>query len=230
MELTDVESEAILLSLKVSLWAVATGLPLALAVAWLLARREFLGKNILNGFVHLPLVLPPVVMGYLLLISFGSNGFLGAPLKDWFGLTFVFSWRGAALAAAIVSFPLMVRTIRLSYESMDRKLEAAAFTLGARPVRVFFTVTLPLIMPGVLVGCILAYARCLGEFGATITFVGNIPGETQTIPTAIYTALQVPSGDAAALRLTILAIAIAFVALIASEALARRMTRRIAGA
>jgi molybdate transport system permease protein len=229
MELTDVESEAILLSLKVSLWAVATGLPLALAVAWLLARREFLGKNILNGFVHLPLVLPPVVMGYLLLISFGSNGFLGAPLKDWFGLTFVFSWRGAALAAAIVSFPLMVRTIRLSYESMDRKLEAAAFTLGARPVRVFFTVTLPLIMPGVLVGCILAYARCLGEFGATITFVANIPGETRTIPIAIYNLVQQPDGDAMAARLVLISLALAMVALVGAEFLNKRLVKILNG-
>ena len=191
--------------------------------------KEFIGKNILNGIIHLPLVLPPVVMGYLLLVSFGTNGFLGAYLKEWFGLTFVFSWRGAALAAAVVSFPLMVRTIRLSYEAMDRKLEAAAYTLGARPIRVFFTVTLPLIMPGVLAGCILAYARCLGEFGATVTFVSNIPGETRTIPIAIYNLVQQPDGDAMAGRLVLISLVLAMVALVGAEVLNKRLGKILNG-
>jgi molybdate transport system permease protein len=229
MELTDVEREAIYLSLKVSFWAVLICLPLALPVSWLLARKEFIGKNILNGIIHLPLVLPPVVMGYILLVSFGSNGFLGAFFKDWFGITFVFSWRGAALAAAVVSFPLMVRTIRLSYEAMDRKLEAAAFTLGARPFRVFFTVTLPLILPGVLAGCILAYARCLGEFGATVTFVSNIPGETRTIPIAIYNLVQQPDGDAMAGRLVLISLVLAMVALVGAEFLNKRLGKILNG-
>lgn len=229
MELTDIELEAIFLSLKVSFWAVAACLPMAIPISCLLARKEFIGKNIVNGIIHLPLVLPPVVMGYLLLITFGSNGFIGGFLKQWFGITFVFSWRGAALAAAVVSFPLMVRTIRLSYEAMDRKLEAAAATLGAPPFRVFWTITLPLILPGVLVGCILAFARCLGEFGATVTFVANIPGETRTIPIAIYNMVQQPDGDAMAARLVVISLVLAMAALIASEFLNKRLSKILTG-
>ncbi|MBE90622.1 MAG: molybdate ABC transporter permease subunit [Rhodospirillaceae bacterium] len=229
MELSEIESEAIWLSLKVSIWAVAFSIPFALGCAWLLARREFIGKNILNGIIHLPLVLPPVVMGYLLLVSFGTKGFPGALLKEWFNLTFIFSWRGAALAAAVVSFPLMVRTMRLSYEAMDEKLEAAALTLGATPFRVFFTVTLPLIMPGVLAGCILAFARCLGEFGATITFVSNIPGETRTIPIAIFNLIQQPEGTALAMRLVIISLVLAMVALVGAEMMNKKLSKILNG-
>ncbi len=229
MELSEIESEAIWLSLKVSIWAVAFSIPFALGCAWLLARREFIGKNILNGIIHLPLVLPPVVMGYLLLVSFGTKGFPGALLKEWFNLTFIFSWRGAALAAAVVSFPLMVRTMRLSYEAMDEKLEAAALTLGATPFRVFFTVTLPLIMPGVLAGCILAFACCLGEFGATITFVSNIPGETRTIPIAIFNLIQQPEGTALAMRLVIISLVLAMVALVGAEMMNKKLSKILNG-
>lgn len=227
--LSDIEREALYLSLKVSLWAVVICIPIALPSAWLLARRDFYGKNILNGLIHLPLVLPPVVMGYLLLISFGNNGFIGRPLKEYLGLTFVFSWRGAALAAAVVSFPLMVRTVRLSYEAMDRKLEAAALTLGSRPLRVFFTITLPLIMPGVLAGCILAYARSLGEFGATITFVSNIAGETRTIPIEIFNLVQQPDGDALAARLVVLSVFLAMMALVGAEIINKKLVKILNG-
>jgi len=229
MELSEIESEAIILSLKVSFWAVGFSIPFALACAWLLARRDFYGKNILNGIVHLPLVLPPVVMGYLLLVSFGSKGVLGQFLKEWFNLTFIFSWRGAALAAAVVSFPLMVRTIRLSYEAVDTKLEAAAMTLGANPFRVFFSITLPLISPGVLAGCILAFARCLGEFGATITFVSNIPGETRTIPIAIFNLIQQPEGADLALRLVIISLVMAMIALVGAEMINKKLAKLLHG-
>jgi molybdate transport system permease protein len=202
-------------------------LPLGLLVAWLLARREFWGKTLLNGVVHLPLIMPPVVTGYLLLISFGRKGPVGGFLEQCCGLVFSFRWTGAALACAVMGFPLLVRAIRLSIESIDPRLEAAAGTLGANPAWVFATVTLPLILPGVIAGMILSFAKAMGEFGATITFVSNIPGETQTLPSAIYTYTQVPGGDAGALRLTLVSIAIAMLALIASEIMARRVAHRV---
>jgi molybdate transport system permease protein len=221
------EWTAVRLSLRVSLWATLASLPLGVAVAWLLARREFWGKSVLNGLVHLPLILPPVVTGYLLLLTFGRRGPAGAFLEAHFGIVFSFRWTGAALACAVMAFPLMVRAIRLSIEAVDRRLEAAAGTLGAHPVMVFATVTLPLILPGIIAGMILAFAKAMGEFGATITFVSNIPGETQTLPSAIYTFTQVPGGDLGALRLTLVSIAIAMAALIASELFARRVSRRL---
>ena len=227
--LTPAELEALGLSLKVGLWAVVGSLPLGLFVAWLLARTRFPGRALLDGFVHLPLVVPPVVTGYLLLLSFGRNGPVGAFLENTFGIVLAFRWTGAALAAAIMGFPLMVRAIRLSIDAIDPGLEAAASTLGANRVFVFLTVTLPLMLPGILAGAVLAFARGLGEFGATITFVGNIPGVTQTIPTAIYSYTQVPGGEAAALRLTAISVVIAFAALLASEALSRRIGRRVLG-
>ncbi|MCB1508081.1 MAG: molybdate ABC transporter permease subunit [Hyphomicrobiaceae bacterium] len=219
------EWAAVLLSLRVAFWATLASLPLAVLVAYVLARKDFPGKQILNALVHLPLILPPVVTGYLLLLAFGSRGFFGEPLAA-LGIVFAFRWTGAALAAAIMAFPLIVRAIRLSFEAVDPKLEQAAGTLGASPLRVFATITLPMALPGVLAGAVLAFAKAMGEFGATITFVSNIPGETQTLPTAIYAFLQVPGGDASALRLVMIAIAIAFAALILSEALARRLTAR----
>jgi molybdate transport system permease protein len=220
---------AVALSLRVSLWATVLSLPLGILVAVALARWEFPGKAVLNGLVHLPLILPPVVTGYLLLLTFGRMGPVGGFLYDWFGITLAFRWTGAALAAAVMSFPLMVRAIRLSVEAVDPRLEEAAATLGAsRPV-VFLTVTLPLILPGIIAGAILAFAKAMGEFGATITFVSNIPGETQTIPSAIYAFLQVPGGDASAFRLVMISIALAMGALILSEWFARRAAIRVAG-
>ena len=224
--LTPLENEAVILSLRVAFWAVLWSLPLGILIAWLLARRDFLGKTLVNGLVHLPLIVPPVVVGYLLLIAFGRRGVLGAWLYDWFGITIAFTWKGAAVAAAVMAFPLMVRAIRLSLDEVDRRLEQAARTLGAGPFRVFFTVTLPLTLPGILTGTILAFARSLGEFGATITFVSNIPGQTRTLPLALYTLTQSPGGEAGALRLVIIAVALALAALIASEVLARRLARR----
>jgi molybdate transport system permease protein len=200
-------------------------LPFGMAIAIVLARREFWGKSLLNGIVHLPLVLPPVVTGYLLLISFGRKAPLGAFFEQNFGLVFSFRWTGAALACAVMGFPLLVRAIRLSAENVDMSLEAAAATLGANRAWVFLTVTLPLILPGVIAGMILSFARAMGEFGATITFVSNIPGETQTLPSAIYTLTQVPGGDAGALRLTVISLIISMGALVASEFLARRAGR-----
>jgi molybdate transport system permease protein len=200
-----------------------------LGLAWALARREFWGKTLLNGLVHLPLVLPPVVTGYLLLITFGRRGPAGAFLEQCCGIVFSFRWTGAALAAGVMGLPLMVRAIRLTIEGIDRRLECAAATLGSHPFRVFLTVTLPLAAPGIVAGAILAFAKALGEFGATITFVSNIPGETQTLPSAIYTFTQVPGGDAGALRLSAVAIVISLLSLVASEFLARRLTRRVAG-
>lgn len=220
---------ALALSLRVALWATVLSLPLGLAVAWLLARRRFPGHGLLNGLVHLPLILPPVVTGYLLLLAFGRRGVMGAWLHEVLGITLAFRWTGAVLAAAVMAFPLMVRAIRLSFEAVDPKLEEAAATLGAGRLAVFVTVTLPLILPGVLAGAVLAFAKAMGEFGATITFVANIPGETQTLPTAIYTFLQVPGGDATALRLVLLSIAVAMLALGLSEWLARRVARRVRG-
>lgn len=227
--LSPTEWQAVALSLRVAFWATLISLPLGIWVAWLLARRDFPGKQVLNGLVHLPLILPPVVTGYLLLLTFGRRGYVGQFLEQWFGIVLAFRWTGAVLAAAVMAFPLMVRAIRLAFEAVDPKLEQAAGTLGASPVWVFVTVTLPLILPGVLAGAVLAFAKAMGEFGATITFVSNIPGETQTLPSAIYAFLQVPGGDAQAFRLVIVSIIVAMGALIASEWIARRVARRIGG-
>jgi molybdate transport system permease protein len=228
--LSPEEWTAVRLSLLVATTAMLASLPLGIAVAWLLARRDFRGKSVLDALVHLPLILPPVVTGYLLLIWFGRRGPAGAFLHDWFGIVLSFRWTGAVLACAVMGFPLMVRAIRLSIEAVDRKLEDAAGTLGANPAWVFATVTLPLCLPGILAGMILCFAKAMGEFGATITFVSNIPGETQTLPSAIYTFTQVPGGDAGAMRLTLISIALSVAALFASEALARAVNRRIAAA
>ncbi|MEA2779674.1 MAG: molybdate transport system permease protein [Rhodospirillaceae bacterium] len=229
LQLTDLEWEAISLSLRVAFVSVVGSLPFGLALAWLLARRAFPGKWLVDGLVHLPLVVPPVVIGYGLLVLFGRRGPVGDWLYDHFGITLIFTWKGAALAAAVMGFPLMVRAMRLSLEAVDRKLEAAARTLGAGRLDVFFTVTLPLALPGVLVGSVLAFARGLGEFGATIIFVGNIPGQTRTIPIAIYTLTQQPDGDMAALRLCVLALLLSLAALVASDLLAQRIDQRIRG-
>ncbi len=223
------EWTAIALSARVALWATVLSLPFGIAVAWALARRRFWGWQAVNALVHLPLVLPPVVTGYLLLLTFGRNGLGGRFLEQVFGVTLAFRWTGAVLAAAIMAFPLMVRAIRLGFEAVDVGLEQAASTLGASPVWVFVTVTLPLILPGVIAGAVLAFAKAIGEFGATITFVANIPGETQTMPTAIYALLQVPGQDAAAFRLVLVSVVIAVGALVASEVLARAVQRRIGG-
>jgi molybdate transport system permease protein len=227
--LSPEEMTALMLSLRVSLVATLASLPLGIATAYALARWRFPGHGVLNGLVHLPLILPPVVTGYLLLVTFGRQGWVGATLWDWFGFTFAFRWTGAALAAAVMAFPLMVRAIRLALEAVDPKLEEAAATLGASRSVVFLTVTLPLILPGVIAGAVLAFAKAMGEFGATITFVANIPGETQTLPTAIYSFLQVPGGDGAALRLVMISVAVAMAALALSEWLSRRVADRIAG-
>jgi len=226
---SGVELGIIVLSLKVALVGVACSLPPAIFFAYVLARTDFPGKTLLDALVHLPLVLPPVVVGFALLLFFGNKGLLGAWLADWFGIVFAFRWTGAALAAAIMGFPLMVRAIRLSIAAIDRRLETVARTLGGSRVWVFASITLPLALPGIVTGGLLSFARSLGEFGATITFVSNIPGETQTLPTAIYTLTQVPGGDLGALRLTAVAVAIAMAALFASEALIARATRRALG-
>src|SRR5947207_1635066 len=223
------EWTAILLSLRVASVATIASLPVGIALGWLLARCSFPGKSILDGVVHLPLVMPPVVTGYLLLLSFGRKGILGGFLDQCCGIVFSFRWTGAALAAAVMGLPLMVRAIRLTIEGMDLRLEQAASTLGARPAAVFLTLTLPLAAPGILAGAILSFAKSLGEFGATITFVSNIPGETQTIPSAIYAFIQTPGGDYDALRLTAVSIVISMVALVISEVLARRLHQRAAG-
>nr|WP_092887053.1 molybdate ABC transporter permease subunit [Roseicitreum antarcticum] len=223
------EWQAVRLSVRVSLWATLASLPLGILTAYALARWNFWGKQLLNGFVHLPLILPPVVTGYLLLLTFGRRGVVGQALDQWFGIVLSFRWTGAALAAAIMAFPLMVRAIRLAIEAVDPKLEAAASTLGASRLWVFATITLPLILPGVIAGAILAFAKAMGEFGATITFVSNIPGQTQTVPSAIYALLQVPGGEGAASRLVIVAVALAMAALLLSEFVARRVARRVAG-
>ena len=227
--LTPLETEAVRLSLRVAVAAVAGSLPIGLLVAWLLARREFPGKTIVNGLVHLPLILPPVVVGYLLLVVLGRRGPLGAWLYDVFGITLAFTWKGAAIASAVMAFPLMVRAIRLSLESVDRRLEHAARTLGASPLRVFLTVTLPLTLPGILTGVVLGFARSMGEFGATITFVSNIPGETRTLPLALYSLVQTPGGGEGAMRLVIISVVLAMVALVASEVLTRRISARNGG-
>ena len=228
--LTPEDWRAVALSLRVSFWATLVSLPLGIAVAYVLARYRFWGRQLLNGLVHLPLILPPVVTGYLLLLSFGRKGAVGAFLDQAFGLVFAFRWTGAALAAAVMAFPLMVRAIRMAIEAVDPRLEAAAGTLGASRAWVFVTVTLPLILPGIVAGAILGFAKAMGEFGATITFVANIPGQTQTMPSAIYAYLQVPGGDEAAFRLVLVAIAIAMLALLLSEWVGRSVARRIAGA
>jgi len=228
--LTPEDWRAVALSLRVSFWATLVSLPVGIAVAYVLARYRFWGRQLLNGLVHLPLILPPVVTGYLLLLTFGRKGAVGAFLDQTFGLVFAFRWTGAALAAAVMAFPLMVRAIRMAIEAVDPRLEAAAGTLGASRPWVFVTVTLPLILPGIVAGAILGFAKAMGEFGATITFVANIPGQTQTLPSAIYTYLQVPGGDAAAFRLVLVAIAIAMLALLLSEWVGRSVARRIAGA
>nr|WP_197980256.1 MULTISPECIES: molybdate ABC transporter permease subunit [unclassified Rhizobium] len=227
ISLTPEEWTAIRLSLWVSTIAMLASLPFGIATAYALARGKFWGKSILNGIVHLPLILPPVVTGFVLLILFGRRGVIGQFLDQSFGIVFSFRWTGAALACAVMAFPLMVRSIRLSIEAVDRKLEEAAGTLGASPLWVFLTVTLPLTLPGIIAGMILAFAKAMGEFGATITFVSNIPGETQTLSAAIYTFTQVPGGDAGALRLTVVAIAISMLALLASEFLARWIGKKV---
>ncbi len=223
------EWRAVALSLRVSFWATLASLPLGILVAYALARGRFWGHGLLNGLVHLPLILPPVVTGYLLLVTFGRRGPVGQLLEDWFGIVLAFRWTGAALAAAVMAFPLMVRAIRLAIEAVDPRLEQAAATLGAPRAWVFATVTLPLILPGILAGAILAFAKAMGEFGATITFVSNIPGQTQTLPSAIYAVLQVPGGEVQAFRLVMVSIAVAMVALLASEWVSRAVARRIAG-
>jgi molybdate transport system permease protein len=225
--LTPAELEALRLSLQVALIAVAGSLPFAIAIAWLLARRDFAGKTLLDAGVHLPLVLPPVVIGYFLLVLFGTKGPIGGWLYETFGLRLIFTRWGAALAAAVMSFPLMVRSIRLALEAVDRGLEFAARTLGASRLDVFFSVTLPLMLPGIIAGGIVAFATALGDFGATITFVGNVAGETQTLSLAIYSLAQTPDGDAAALRLVLISLTLALGALFVSELLARRVRRML---
>jgi molybdate transport system permease protein len=227
--LSPAETEALLLSLKIAFWSVAASLPAGVALAWLLSRRSFPGKSLLDAAVHLPLVLPPVVVGYFLLVLFGRRGPIGALLEEYLGISFAFRWTGAALACAVMGLPLLVRAVRQSLDAVDRGLEAAAATLGASPAWVFVTVTVPLILPGILTGMLLSFARSLGEFGATITFVSNIPGETQTLPLAIYTFTQVPGGDAQAMRLCVLSIVLSLAALMASELLLRRANKRASG-
>jgi molybdate transport system permease protein len=224
--LTPLESQALALSLRIGVCAVAFSLPLAFAAAYALARGRFPGRGLLAALVYLPLVLPPVVTGYALLLLFGRNGPIGAWLDAWFGLVFAFRWTGAALAAGVMGFPLMVRAIQLSLEAIDPGLEQAAAGLGAPGWAVFLTVTLPLSAPGLLAGVLMGFAKSLGEFGATITFVSNIPGETQTLPTAIYTLLQVPGSDAAVLRLSLLSVAVSVAAVLGSELIGQRLKRR----
>lgn len=222
---TPQELNAIFLSLKIASVSILFALPFAIAAAWLLARKNFWGKNLLNGIIHLPLVLPPVVIGYLLLVLMAKKGAIGQWLWQWFGFSFSFSWRGAVLASMVMAFPLMVRSIRLSFEAIDPKLEQAARTLGASPWRVFFTLNLPLSAVGIISGAVLGFARSLGEFGATITFVSNIPNETQTIPAALYTFIETPNGELAAARLCLVAIAISLIALFCSEWLAQKQQK-----
>ncbi|HEX9126004.1 MAG TPA: molybdate ABC transporter permease subunit [Methylomirabilota bacterium] len=230
MTLSPEELAAVRLSLRVASWAVIASLPVGIVLAVILARGRFWGKTLLEVFVYLPLVLPPVVTGYALLLLFGRRGFLGSFLGDRLGIVLAFRWTGAAVASAVMAFPLLVRAIRLSVEAVDRRLEEAAGTLGANPLWVFATVTLPLILPGILAGAVLAFARSLGEFGATITFVSNIPGETQTLPSAIYTFIQVPGGESSAFRLSAIAVAVSVLALLFAEVLGRRIARRVQGA
>jgi molybdate transport system permease protein len=227
MSLAPSELAALELSLRVGLASMLCSLPFGLGAAWLLARYRFPGKTLLDVVIHMPLVLPPVVVGYALLTLFGRHGAVGAWLFDTFGIALAFNWKGAALASAVMAFPLLVRAIRLSLEAVDRRLEAAALTLGASRARVFFTVTLPLTAPGLLAGAILGFARSVGEFGATISFVSNLPGLTQTLPLAFFSLIQQPGGEAAAFRLTVISIALSLAALLASELLARRLAARL---
>ena len=227
LDLSHDEIVAIKLSLKVAFWATLASLPFGIVAAHVLARRQFWGKSLLNGLVHLPLVLPPVVTGYVLLLLFGRRGPIGSFLAETFDIVFAFRWTGAALACAVMGFPLMVRAIRLSIEAVDRRLEDAAGTLGANRAWVLLTITLPLALPGIIAGVILSFAKSMGEFGATITFVANIPGETQTLPSAIYTFTQVPGGDAGAMRLTLVSVVISMAALVVSELMARRVERQV---
>lgn len=222
------EWRAVALSLRVSFWATVVSLPFGIFAAYALARWTFPGKQVLNGIVHLPLILPPVVTGYILLLSLGTRGPIGSVLADW-GILFAFRWTGAAVAAAVMAFPLMVRAIRLSIEAVDPKLEQASATLGASPTWVFLTVTLPMALPGIVAGTIIAFAKAMGEFGATITFVSNIPGQTRTIPSAIYAFLQVPGGEGSAVKLVIVSVAIAMGALLLSEWIGRRVASRVGG-
>ncbi len=227
--LSQAEAAALLLSLKVAFWATLGSLPFGVMLAWILSRLDFPGKSLLDGLLHLPLVLPPVVIGYLLLVALGRNGFIGKTLYEHFGVSIAFNWKGAVAASAVMAFPLLVRTVRLSLDAVNKKLEMAARTLGAGLWRVFFTITLPLSIPGIVAGMVLAFARSLGEFGATITFVSNIPGQTQTLPLALYTMTQIPNGEAAAMRLCCLSIVIALIALIGANWLEKRFMRHCAG-
>ena len=229
MILTEFEWQTLLLSLKIAGAAIIFSLPLGILTAWILARCQFVGKSLFDSIVHLPLVLPPVVLGYLLLLTMGRHGIIGEWLNTYFHLSFSFNWQGAALASAVVAFPLMVRSIRLAIESIDSRLEKVAKTLGAKPFRVFMTITLPLAFPGILMGTVLGFARCLGEFGATITFVSNIQGETRTIPLAMYTLLQIPDGESGALRLCIVSIVLSLIALFLSEMLNRWHKKKLTG-
>lgn len=229
MELTPYELEALSLSLKVSFWAVFISFVPAVYCAWVLGRKDFFGKSILDSIIHLPLVLPPVVTGYTLLLLFGRKGFLGELIFNITGLSFAFNWKGAAIASAVVAFPLFVRAVRLSLEAVDTGLEDAARTLGAGKIRIFFTITLPLMVPGILTGVIISFARSLSEFGATITFVSNIPGETRTLPLALYTMTQVPGGEYGAMRLCIISIVIAFITLAFSDLISKKLTGLIRG-
>ncbi len=228
-QLTPIEIEALRLSLWIAGWSVVCSLPPGIFAAWILARCHFPGKTLVDGLIHLPLVLPPVVIGYLLLVFMGRHGIAGKWLYETFGLTFAFNWKGAALASGIMAFPLLVRSVRLSVENVDPNLETAARTLGANPLSVFFTITLPLMLPGIITGGLLAFARSLSEFGATITFVSNIPGETRTLPVALYSLTQMPDGEAGAMRLCLISVIVALLALTASEMLNRRVSRSIRG-
>ncbi|WP_394256450.1 molybdate ABC transporter permease subunit [Vibrio harveyi] len=225
--MTELEYQALILSLKVGAYAVLWLIPLGIALAWLLSRKEFIGKSILDSLIHLPLVLPPVVIGYLLLISLGRQGFLGNWLYEHFGLVFSFNWKGAVVACVVVALPLMVRSVRLSLDNVDPKLEHAASTLGASPLKVFFTITLPLTIPGIITGTMLSFARSLGEFGATISFVSNIPRETQTIPLAMYNFIETPGAEIEAARLCVISIALALSTLMISEWLNRKAASRL---
>jgi len=227
--LSDYEYQALLLSLKVAGFAIIWLIPIGIGLAWLLAKKQFIGKGLVESLVHLPLVLPPVVIGYLLLVMMGKQGIIGSWLNDVFGLVFSFSWKGASLACIVVALPLMVRSIRLSLETVDSKLEEAAATLGASPIKVFFTITLPLMVPGIITGTMLSFARSLGEFGATISFVSNIPGETQTIPLAMYTFIETPGAEMEAARLCAISIAIALGSLMLSEWLNRKTASKLGG-
>ena len=225
--ITPEEAAALWLSIKVACWAVVCSLPPGIGAAWVLSRREFWGKSLFDGVIHLPLVLPPVVIGYLLLVGFGRNGVLGQALEALLGIRIAFTWKGAVVASAVMAFPLFVRAVRLSFDAVDKGLEQAARTLGARPMRVFCTITLPLSLPGIVAGMVLAFARSVGEFGATITFVSNIPGQTQTLPLALYTMTQMPNGDAAAARLCGIAIVLSLLALMGANVLEKRIARRM---